>query len=82
MEHANGKYVLAVGTPSELLRRPGFAAYGPVKVMPTYPVWATDTVEGIVTVTLSCILAAVLLLLAIILLAKYMGWCCFSSMRK
>ena len=46
--------------------------------MPTYPIWVKDTVEGIVTLTLVCLLAAALIVTGIILLAKFMGWCCFA----
>ena len=43
------------GTPQDWLRESGFSEFQPVKVLPSYPKWMTDTVPGISVLTLICL---------------------------
>ena len=70
------------GDPRDRLRSTAYAAFQPITVQPAHPVWVTDTPEGIAVLTLTCVLAAMLLLLPLLCLTKKRGWHCFKTKYK
>lgn len=64
------------GDPKDELRGPEFAEYQIFKVLPTHPVWIIDTVGGVVTLSLVCLLVTVLAVGFLIYWSKKKGWFC------
>ena len=71
--------MLVAGYPVDALREPEFAEYEVTSVMPAYPVWLLETPEGIATLTIICVVSAILLVLLIVILAKIFKLCCFKQ---
>jgi len=70
---------IITGYPVDALREPEFAEYQVMSVMPAYPIWLLETPGGIATLTVICVVAAVLLVLFIVILAKLFKLCCFKE---
>ena len=51
----------------------------PIKVMPTYVNWFMDTIEGIITLTILCLLALALLIFLVIIVMKKLRVGCFKD---
>lgn len=68
-----------VGTPVDGLRGPEFEDYEIVSVQPAYPVWILDTVGGIATLTVVCVVALALIISTIVLLLKHFKLACFRK---
>ncbi len=63
-----------LGNPSESLRGVEFAVFRPYRVLPTYPVWLVDTISGIVTLSLICLIGFIIIgMVPIGLLKKFKG---------
>ncbi|KAK2148145.1 hypothetical protein LSH36_512g01007 [Paralvinella palmiformis] len=70
------------GTPSEELTSSPFVPFDVIQVEPTYPIWLTDTIPGIITLCIIC-LAIVALILGLILgLCSRYEKCCFEKKKE
>ncbi|KAK2148147.1 hypothetical protein LSH36_512g01009 [Paralvinella palmiformis] len=65
------------GEPSDVLKEETFAEWQPYKVHPAYPVWITETVGGVVFLSLLCLLFLIGLITLLVLHSKKYRWGCY-----
>ncbi|ELU12571.1 hypothetical protein CAPTEDRAFT_201617 [Capitella teleta] len=66
------------GTPSDSLIEHG-KEFGPIRVMPTYPNWWLDTIEGIATICALCLLFVLLCITIALIICWKMETLCFGK---